>query len=120
MARALLVFLLLATALWAGDWKAPDGASHKVNPLANRPELAAGGEKIYRRICHTCHAESAAGEQKKGPGFASPEVQSESDGALFWKISNGNSRTGMPSFGSLPEPQRWQLVLFIRSLAKPK
>ena len=39
-------------------------------------------------------------------------------GALFWRMSNGNSRKGMPSFSSFPEAQRWQLVLYIRSLKK--
>jgi hypothetical protein len=45
-----------------------------------------------------------------------PVVQSQSDGALFWKITNGNPDRGMPSFSRLPELQRWQLVLYIRSL----
>jgi ribosomal protein S6E (S10) len=44
-------------------------------------------------------------------------VQQQSDGALFWKISGGNSRQGMPAFSFLPEPQRWQLVLHIRASA---
>jgi len=38
---------------------------------------------------------------------------------LFWKITNGNPDRGMPSFSKLPEPQRWQLVLFVRKL-KPE
>jgi hypothetical protein len=44
-------------------------------------------------------------------------VQSQRDGALFWKISTGNTREGMPAFSFLPEPQRWQLVLHVRGLA---
>jgi len=45
-----------------------------------------------------------------------PVVQSQSDGALFWKITNGNPDRGMPSFSRLPELQRWQLVLYLRTL----
>jgi hypothetical protein len=30
----------------------------------------------------------------------------QSDGALFWKITNGNPDRGMPSFSKLPELQR--------------
>jgi len=45
-----------------------------------------------------------------------PLVQQQSDGALFWKITNGNLGRGMPSFSALPEAQRWQLVLFLRRL----
>ncbi len=102
----------------ASDWAAPDAAARRTNPLANRPELAAGGEKIFNRVCHSCHTAAPGAERKKGPNFATAEVQNESDGTLFWKISNGNARTGMPSFSSLPEAQRWQLVLFIRSVGK--
>jgi hypothetical protein len=45
-----------------------------------------------------------------------PLVQQQSDGVLFWKITNGNTRRGMPSFSKLPELQRWQIVLYIRRL----
>jgi len=44
------------------------------------------------------------------------KVQEQSDGALFWKITNGNPDRGMPSFSRLPELQRWQLVLYLRRL----
>jgi mono/diheme cytochrome c family protein len=95
-------------------WKAPADAAAKQNPLNNKPELAAGGKKIFAKSCAVCHD---AGEKQKGPHLASDAVQSESDGALFWKISHGNSRSGMPTFSSLPDAQRWQLVLYIRGLA---
>jgi mono/diheme cytochrome c family protein len=115
------VFLLtlctgLALAQSAGrpEWKVPDDAASKPSPLSNKPELAAGGKKIFAKSCAVCHD---AGEKQKGPHLASAVVQSETDGALFWKISNGNSRTGMPTFSSLPDAQRWQLVVYIRSLA---
>jgi hypothetical protein len=45
-----------------------------------------------------------------------PDVQAQSDGALFWKISSGNTHSGMPAFSFLPEPQRWQLVLRLRHM----
>jgi mono/diheme cytochrome c family protein len=41
-------------------------------------------------------------------------VQSESDGELLWKISNG--RGPMPPWKHLPENDRWALVRYIRSL----
>jgi hypothetical protein len=46
-------------------------------------------------------------------------VQAQTDGALFWKISGGNSHQGMPAFSFLPDPQRWQLVLHLRAIATP-
>jgi hypothetical protein len=40
------------------------------------------------------------------------------DGQLFWVIKNGSSGTGMMSFAGLPDDQVWQLIVYIRSLAK--
>jgi len=37
---------------------------------------------------------------------------------LFWKISTGNTRGGMPSFSFLPDTQRWQLVMHLRALGR--
>jgi mono/diheme cytochrome c family protein len=111
--------LLLSTAFALAQspepstWKAPAEDAAKKNPLKNKPALAAGGQEIFGRMCAVCHE---AGEKQAGPKLSSTAVQKETDGALFWKISNGNSRTGMPSFSSLPDSQRWQLVLYIRTL----
>ena len=55
-------------------------------------------------------------EKKHSADLQLPVVQSQSDGVLFWKITNGNARRGMPSFSKLPELQRWQLVLYVRKL----
>jgi mono/diheme cytochrome c family protein len=120
--RSGLAIILLTVGLgWAqsvATWQAPAGAAQKENPLKAKPELAAGGEKIFGRTCVVCHGDPKKGGNGKGPNLASEAVQQESDGALFWKVTNGNSRTGMPSFSSLPEGQRWQLVLYIRSLRR--
>jgi len=43
-------------------------------------------------------------------------LQSQSDGALLWKITNGNVDKGMPPFSGLPEMQRWQIILYVRTL----
>jgi len=40
------------------------------------------------------------------------------DGQLYWVIKNGSPGTGMMSFAGLPDEQVWQLVHYIRSLAK--
>lgn len=98
-------------------WHAPDEAAAKPNPLAARPEAAAGGKKLFQRNCAECHGGDGAGlEKKHSANFHLPVVQVQTDGTLFWKITNGNASRGMPSFAKLPELQRWQLVLFIRSL----
>jgi mono/diheme cytochrome c family protein len=98
------------------EWVAPASANAKVNPLADRPDAAAGGRKLFHERCSSCHGDDAKGTSH-GPGLAKAGVQAQSDGALFWKISSGNTRTGMPTFSFLPSAQRWQLVLHLRAQA---
>ena len=100
-------------------WTPPPGAVAKANPLADRLDAAAGGRKLYQRHCAECHGEDALGGKKKNaPGLTGEVVQRQSDGALFWKSTNGKVDGDMPEFSRLPELQRWQLVLYLRTLAK--
>jgi mono/diheme cytochrome c family protein len=115
MAGMVVAATMLAQSPDADKWQAPPEAAKKQNPLKGKPALAAGGKKIFEKSCTVCHE---AGANQVGPHLNSPATQSQSDGALFWKITNGNSRTAMPSFSGLPDGQRWQLVLYIRSLGK--
>lgn len=98
------------------NWRVPVEAAEKENPLANQPELAAGGKKLFVRICIECHGRSGEGVKRNAADLQLPIVQKQSDGALFWKITNGNADRGMPSFSRLPELQRWQIVLHLRTL----
>ena len=95
-------------------WVAPVDAASKINPLANRTDAVAGGRKVFQQRCATCHGDDGRGSSK-APDLTQPAVQDQRDGALFWKVSSGNTRQGMPSFSFLPEAQRWQLVLYVRS-----
>ena len=96
-------------------WRAPEEAVAKNNPLAEKPELAAGGRKLFKRNCVECHGDSGQ-SLKKAADLQLPVVQDQSDGALYWKITNGNPDHGMPSFSGIPELQRWQIVLHLRTL----
>lgn len=99
------------------NWKVPGAAAARANPLSGKPEAAAGGRKLFLRECVECHGADAQGREKKhSADLLLPVVQDQSDGALFWKITNGNPDRGMPSFSKLPELQRWQIVLYIRTL----
>ena len=99
------------------SWKPPSQAAEKKNPLAEKPELAAGGKKLFTRHCVECHGQSGEG-LKKAADLQLPVVQDQSDGALYWKITNGNPDRGMPSFSGIPELQRWQIVLHLRTLKR--
>jgi mono/diheme cytochrome c family protein len=101
------------------NWQAPKEAMQRKNPLSTRPELAPGGTKLFLRNCAECHGKNGEG-LKKAADLQLPVVQGQTDGTLFWKITNGNPDRGMPSFSRLPELQRWQLVLHLRTLPFPQ
>jgi mono/diheme cytochrome c family protein len=100
-------------------WRAPERAVFRPNPLATRPDATLGGRKLFLRHCSECHGEDGRGVKHHAADLRLQVVHRQTDGALFWKITNGNMDRGMPSFSRLPELQRWQLVLFIRTLKEP-
>jgi mono/diheme cytochrome c family protein len=95
--------------------KAPKKAAARPNPLATDPEAQAAGAKLFAQHCAECHGETAEGG-KKGPSLRAPEVQQSTPGAIFWVLTNGVVRRGMPVWSKLPDAQRWQLVSYIKSL----
>jgi len=95
--------------------KAPRRAVSRPNPLAADPEAVTAGAKLFDLHCAECHGDMAEGG-KKAPSLLAPEVQQATPGTLFWLLTNGVVRRGMPVWSKLPEPERWQLVSFIKSL----
>ena len=97
--------------------KAPEKARAKRNPLESDPDSLSAGKYLFEDHCGECHGETAEGS-KKGPSLRADEVQNASPGAIFWVLTNGVVRRGMPVWSKLPEPQRWQLVTYIKSLGR--
>jgi cytochrome c oxidase cbb3-type subunit 2 len=95
--------------------KAPKKAVARRNPMAPDPDAVLAGGKLFDQHCTECHGELADGT-KKGPSLRADPVQQATPGALFWLLTNGVVRRGMPVWSKLPEPQRWQLVSYIKSL----
>ena len=106
--------------IYAELGKAPQKARDRVSPLENDPEAVAAGRLLFEDHCMECHGESAEGGNgksgRKGPNLRAPQVQNATPGSLFWLLTNGVVRKGMPVWSKLPEPQRWQLISFIQSL----
>ena len=96
--------------------KAPVKAASRQNPLESDPEAVAAGAKLFQLHCAECHGATADGG-RKGPSLRAEEVQQVTPGTLFWLLTNGVVRKGMPVWSRLPEPQRWQLVSYIKSLS---
>jgi mono/diheme cytochrome c family protein len=95
--------------------KAPEKARSKRNPLEKDPDAVAAGKNLFEQHCTECHGDLAEGG-RNGPSLMVTEVQSAEPGAIFWLLTNGVVRRGMPVWSKLPEPQRWQLVSYIKSL----
>ena len=126
-AAAALVAGAGTMAAWAqGEWKAPADQKNVKNPLADKKAdkaLLGEGKKIAETNCVTCHGPEGKGNgpaaaalpPPKPADWTSAKVASETDGEIFWKISNG--RGPMPAWRHLPENERWALVRYIRTLA---
>ena len=108
----------------SGKWLSPAPSAAKKNPIAPTQESIAAGQKIYSKTCAMCHGKSGDAD---GPAvielnihpakLSDSQLATESDGALFWKITTG--KKPMPAFGKrLSESDRWHLVNYIRTLPK--
>ncbi len=105
-------------------WIVPKEASSLKNPVAADALVFADAKKIYTANCAPCHGAKGKGDgiaaanlNPKPADHSSAAIQSESDGSLFYKLSEG--RTPMPQYKTIfTEKQRWELVCYIRTLAK--
>ena len=98
--------------------EAPEKARRKKNPFEGDAQAVAAGGKLFEQHCAECHGIKAGGT-RKGPSLLREEVQQATPGTLFWILSNGVVRRGMPVWSKLPEQQRWQIVTFLQSLKAP-
>jgi mono/diheme cytochrome c family protein len=126
---ALLTFAYSGGSAAAADsmsnkWLSPAPSAAKKNPIAPTQESIAAGQKIYSKTCAMCHGK---GGDADGPAvielnihpakLSDPKLATESDGALFWKITTG--KKPMPAYGKrFSETDRWNLVNYVRTLSK--
>jgi mono/diheme cytochrome c family protein len=119
---AIIIFSASTIALaQTTDWKAPPTAVNRPNPVPVNANTLALGQKLYVNNCLICHGASGKGDgaggaalEKKPADLGARIRAGESDGELFWKISEGKSP--MISWkGALSETQRWELVNYIKS-----
>jgi len=108
------------------EWEAPDLAKNKKNPITANDASIAAGKTIYTINCYNCHGKKGKGDGPKSADipispkdFTKEQIQKQTDGSLFWKISEG--RKPMPSFKKdLTDDQRWQVINYVRTLGIKK
>jgi mono/diheme cytochrome c family protein len=105
-------------------WEPPKAADDVKNPVTADATSLKDAKVLYTTYCAPCHGDkgrgdgvAAAGLSTKPADHSSVAVQNKTDGALFWEMSEGHNP--MPSYKQVfTEKQRWQLVNYIRTLAK--
>jgi mono/diheme cytochrome c family protein len=93
----------------------PESYRRKLNPYAGQPDAIAAGGRLFAEHCAPCHQPDAMGKGKR-PTLRSPRVQHATDGEIFWLLRNGILAHGMPSWSMIPEPSRWQIIAYLKSL----
>jgi mono/diheme cytochrome c family protein len=106
-------------------WPVPEKNAKMANPIKSNAESISAGKALWSRHCISCHGKKGLGDGSKAAQLkTTPQdmtlgtFQSQSDGAIFYKTSEG--RDDMPSFKKkIPDPEDiWDLVNFIRTLKK--
>lgn len=105
------------------EWVAPVRAAKKKNPIEVNEASLVKGKAVWAKECASCHGDKGKGDgsavkdlEKKPGDMTSTKTQEQSDGALFWKITEGNKP--MASYAqTLSEEDRWHVINYLRTLA---
>ncbi len=117
------IFLTGASIIEVKPWPIPPVAAKKANPVKSSPESISSGKQLWLTQCSACHGRTGLGDGRNAimlqtpmSDFTTQTFQSQSDGSVFYKISEG--RQDMPSFKKKITNQQeiWDLVNFIRTL----
>jgi mono/diheme cytochrome c family protein len=99
-------------------WVVPVEARRRANPVLATSEAINRGREFFLFECAQCHGVGGRGDGPQASALttrpqdlASAQVRSQSDGALFWKITRG--RGDMPK-SKLEEQKVWAVIDFIR------
>ncbi|QEC69515.1 cytochrome c [Panacibacter ginsenosidivorans] len=119
-----LLFINNNATAQSSKWIAPKDADNVKNPVTANAASLKEGKTLYTSYCVPCHGEKGKGDgvaaaalSVKPADHSSAYVQNQTDGALFWELSEGHNP--MPSYKTaFNEAQRWELINYIRTLAK--
>jgi mono/diheme cytochrome c family protein len=107
------------------EWVVPEKYKTMKNPYAGKADAEGIGKNLYKTHCASCHGKEGLGDGTKAAqletelrDFTGKDVQSQSDGILYFKGIIGKNE--MPNFEKkIPsEEDRWMLINFLRTLKK--
>lgn len=109
----------------AEDWKAPERAKNQKNPVPADAAAVAAGKAVYTANCLACHGNTGKGDgpaaisiDPRPKDLSDPRVSSQTDGELFWKITEG--KKPMPPYKKLlSETDRWKVIDYLRTFVPP-
>jgi mono/diheme cytochrome c family protein len=108
-------------------WVVPEKNEKMKSPVKADAEVLKIGKELWTKHCVSCHGKTGKGDGTKAAqletamdDISGSQVQSQSDGSLFYKVSEG--RDEMPSFKKkVPESEDlWAIVLYMRALKASK
>ena len=103
-------------------WPVPDKYKNMANPVKSDATSIATGKELYTQHCKSCHGTKGKGDGPKAAqldtecgDFTKPATQTQTDGALFYKTTEG--RKDMPSFKKkISDPNDiWAVVNYMRT-----
>lgn len=105
-------------------WVAPPEADKIKNPFAGDKKSTDDGKALYQTYCIQCHGKEGHGDgrasqitQVKPTDHTLKKIQKQSDGSLYWKITEGKEELDMRPYKiMLSDEERWALVNYIRSI----
>ncbi len=106
-------------------WPVPDKDAKVANPVKSNAESLAAGKALYNKHCESCHGKKGLGDGSKAAqlktqpeDMSQSKLQSQTDGALFYKINAG--RDDMPSFKKkIPDAEDvWSVINYVRTFKK--
>jgi mono/diheme cytochrome c family protein len=120
-----MIGLAFTTAQQTKPWPVPDKFAKMANPAKADAESISAGKALWSLHCSSCHGKKGLGDGSKAAQLKTQpqdmtlaSFQSQSDGSLFYKTSEG--RDDMPSFKKkIPDQDDiWNLVNYVRTLKK--
>ena len=131
----MLAALLLAGACKSGGTSPIEAKSLK-NPVPSTPKSIASGKNVYDKYCANCHGATGNGVSEKAEtlaqaGAAKPSDLTDdkwdhgsTDGEIFVNIRDGvgvnGAMKGLDGRPGISDEDMWNVVNYVRTLAKPK